>query len=200
MTPVPPELAGNADRLKWNARFGGDFTPPFAPHPLAVQALALDLPPGPVLELACGPSGSALLAARQGRSVTAVDASDVGLQLLGAEAARAGLSGRVTLVQADLTGWAPERRDYALVLCTGYWDARLFGDAAASLAPGGVLGWESLTQAARVARPSLLAGWCVGPGEPASLLPAGFGVLSQQDAGPAPAFRRRLLARRQPPG
>jgi hypothetical protein len=60
-----------------------------------------------------------------------------------------------------------------------------------------VLAWEALTEAARRDRPHLPPDWCVGEGEPASLLPPGFTVLSQQDAGPEPPTRRRLIARRQ---
>src|SRR5690242_21506563 len=60
---VPPDLEGHPDRLKWNARYRHLFAARFTPHPLAVAALALPLPAGPVLDLASGPSGSALAAA-----------------------------------------------------------------------------------------------------------------------------------------
>src|SRR6185437_5582304 len=71
---VPPDLEGHPDRLKWNARYRHLFAARFTPHPLAAAALALPLPGGPVLDLASGPSGSALAAAAAGREVTAVDA------------------------------------------------------------------------------------------------------------------------------
>jgi SAM-dependent methyltransferase len=188
-----PGLAAHTDRIRWNARYTGGFRPSFRPHPLAEQALTLPLPAGPVLDLASGPSGSALLAAAAGRAVTAVDVSEVALGLLGAEAEARDLAGLVSLVHADLAGWRPPG-SYPLVLCTGYWDRAVFATAAAAVAPGGLLGWEALTQAARQARPGLCPGWCVGPGEPASLLPGGFTVLSQQDT--AAGRKRRLLARR----
>jgi hypothetical protein len=197
MQPIPPELAGHPDRLKWNARYSGDFAPSFRPHPLAEEALALPMPDGPVLELACGPSGSALLAAASGRPVTAVDASDVGLGLLAGEAGRRGVGGLFTLVVADLASWRPAAAAFSLVLCTGYWDRAVFEYATTAVCDGGLLGWEALTEAARRDRPHLPAEWCVGPGEPASLLPPGFIVLSQQDSPPEPPPRRRLLARRQ---
>ena len=189
------DLAGHPDRLRWNARYAAADAGSFAPHPLAVRALALELPPGPVLELACGPSGSALLAAEAGREVTAVDVSEVGLGLLEAEARRRGLGNRITLVQADLTTWCPPGRRYALVLCTGYWDRAVFATGAAAVSPGGLLGWEAFTTAARQARPTLRAQWGLGPGEPAALLPAGFAVLSQEDTDGERGARRRLLAR-----
>jgi SAM-dependent methyltransferase len=197
------ELAGHPDQVRWNARYAGS-TPSFQPHPLAEQAFGPDLPggplpAGPVADLACGPSGSALLAAAQGRQVTAVDVSAVALDLLGQQARRRGLAGQLTLVHADLASWRPDPAGYALVLCTGFWDPAVFAVAARATKPGGVLGWEAFTAAARQARPTLNPAWCLGPGEPATLLPAGFTVLTEQVM-PSPEHgdRRRLLARRQP--
>ena len=197
------ELAGHPDQLRWDARYAGS-APSFRPHPLAEQALGPGLPggpvpAGPVADLACGPSGSALLAAARGRQVTAVDVSAVALDLLGREARRRGLAGLITLVHADLAGWRPDPAGYALVLCTGFWDPAVFAVAARATAPGSVLGWEAFTTAARQARPALHPAWCLGPGEPAALLPDGFTVLTQQDVpGPQHGDRRRLLARRRP--
>ena len=85
---------GHPDRVRWNARYADGFVPSFAPHPLAVRALAMELPDGPVADLACGASGSALLAAARGRQVTAVDVSELALGMLGDEARRRGLDGR----------------------------------------------------------------------------------------------------------
>lgn len=196
-------LAGHPDQVRWDARYTGS-APSFRPHPLAEQALGPDLPggplpAGPVADLACGPSGSALLAAARGRQVIAVDVSAVALGLLGQEAQRRGLASRITLVHADLAGWRPDPAGYALVLCAGFWDPAVFAVAAPATAPGGVLGWEAFTAAARQARPTLSPDWCLGPGEPAARLPAGFTVLTQQDLpDPDRGDRRRLLARRRP--
>jgi SAM-dependent methyltransferase len=184
------------DRIKWNAKYGTGFVPAFRRHPLAVRALATVLPDGPVADLACGPSGSALLAAEQGRRVTAVDVSEVALGLLGAEARRRGLDHLITLVHADLSGWAPEPRSHALVLAIGFWDAAVFAAGAAAVADGGLLAWEAYADDARRTRPGLPPEWCLQPGEPASLLPPGFAVLDQREV--AARNRRRLLARRNP--
>ncbi len=171
--------------------------PSFIPHPLAARALKLDLPAGPVADLACGPSGSALLAAADGRLVTAVDASDVALRMLGDEASRRGLRHLITLVHADLSAWQPRPGSYALVLCTGFWDRAVFAAGAAAVADGGLLAWEALTAAARSSRPGLPPQWCLAPGEPASLLPADLSVIDQHDLrGRERAPRRQLLARR----
>jgi SAM-dependent methyltransferase len=194
--PVPDD---HPDRLRWNARYDDRRTPSFVPHPLAFRALAMDLPEGPVADLACGPSGGALLAAANGRPVTAVDVSDVALRMLGDEARRRGLGHLITLVHADLSAWLSRPRSYALVLCTGFWEKAVFMAATQAVADGGLLGWEAFTAEARSWRPSLPLDWCLAPGEPASLLPARFTVLDQHDLpdqpGGEPAARRQLLAR-----
>jgi hypothetical protein len=105
----------------------------------------------------------------------------------------------ITLVHADLGGWRPAPAGFALVLCTGYWDRGLLAVAAGAVRPGGLLGWEAFTTQALRARPGLNPDWCLGPGEPACLLPPGFGVLSQLDAA-GDGTKRRLLARRLAPG
>jgi SAM-dependent methyltransferase len=197
MREVPPELTGHRDRLRWNGRYEV-ASPSFEPHPLAVRALALPLPDGPVADLACGASGSALLAAAVGRQVTAVDVSELALGLLAREAGRRGLGNLITVVQADLRTWVPEPGSYALVLCTGYWDQAVFAVAAGAVAAGGALAWQAFTADARRARPGLCADWCLGPGEPASLLPGGFDVLDERDQPDRQSGTRRfLLARRR---
>jgi SAM-dependent methyltransferase len=189
---------GHPDRLRWNARYAGGFVPSFAPHPLAVRALAMDLPDGPVADLACGASGSALLAAARGRQVTAVDVSELALGMLGGEARRRGLEHLVTLIHADLAAWPLRPRSHALVLCTGWWARAVFVAAAEAVRPGGLLGWEAFTAEARQSRPDLSPDWCLAPGEPASLLPAGFTVLDQHDLPDRHSpVRRQFLARRQ---
>ena len=185
--PVPD---GHPDRTRWNARYASGFVPSFRPHPLAVRALALGLPDGPVADLACGPSGAALLAAANGRRVTAVDVTEVALRLLGDEARHRGLGRLITPVHADLSAWSPEPRSYALVLCTGFWLAKVFATAVGAVADGGVLAWEAFTAEARRSRPGLPVEWCLAPGEPASLLPPAFTLLDQADL---PGHERRQM-------
>ena len=189
-----PAPARHPDQLRWNAKYTGGFTPSFAPQQLAVRALSMELPDGPVADLACGPSGTALLAAAYGRRVTAVDVSDAALGMLAGEARRRGLAHLVTSVLADLAAWQPEPSGYALVICTGFWDAAVFPAAAAAVAPGGLLAWQAYTAAARNAHPSLRPEWCLAAGQPASLLPADFTLIDQREVD----LTRQLLARRSP--
>ena len=191
--PVPDD---HPDRVRWNAKYASGFEPSFRPHLLAVRALAANLPDGPVADLACGVSGAALLAAANGRRVTAVDVSEVALRLLGDEAGRRGLGHLITPVHADLSAWSPEPRSYALVLCTRFWLVDVFTAAVGAVADGGLLAWEALTAEARRSRPHLPAEWLLAPGEPASLLPPDFALLDQTDL---PGHElRQLLARRRP--
>lgn len=192
MVRVDPGLAGHRDRLRWNARYGTGLPPSFEPHPVAVDALALAMPAGPVLDLASGSSGSALLVASAGRRVVAVDASDIALGMLEDEADRRGLGGLITLVHADLSVWRPEPGRYSLVLCTGFWDRQLFPAAADAVTPGGLLGWEAFSEATSRERPDFPVAWSLMAGEPASLLPARWQTLRQTDV---PGPKRRLLAR-----
>lgn len=190
MEDMRPQPAGHPDRSRWNARYRryGSVTT----HPLAARALSTPLPDGPVLDLACGPSGAALLAAGSGRAVTAVDISEVALDLLAEQARDRGLGDLIDLVHADLRTWRP-MTSYALVLCTGYWDKALFAPAAEAVAPAGLLGWEAFTTDVLRERPHLPPEWCLEPGEPACLLPHGFTVLDHADD----RGKRRLLARRR---
>jgi SAM-dependent methyltransferase len=180
------------DQLRWNARYAGRVTPSFAPHRLAAEALSMQLPDGPVADLACGPSGTALLAASYGRQVTAVDVSDIALGMLAAEARRRGLAHLITPVHANLAAWRAEPSSYMLVIATGFWDAQVFPAAAGAVAPGGLLAWQAYTVAARSAHPSLRPAWCLEPGQPASLLPPDFTVIDTHDED----LTRQLIARR----
>jgi SAM-dependent methyltransferase len=194
---VRADLAGHPDRLRWNQRYTAGFTPTFTPHPLAVRALALDLPDGPVADLACGPSGSALLAAAAGRQVIAVDIAEAALGLLGEQARHRGLAHLIGTVQADLETMHLRSGHYALVLCTGFWDRAVFGTAARAVAPGGLIAWEAFTLDALRARPGMCRDWCLAPGEPASLLPPGFEVAHAADLPDNErGTKARLLARR----
>ena len=177
------DLAGHPDRARWNARYGTGFTPSFtAASGGGRQRWPWTLPAARSPTWPAAPSGSALLAAAQGRPVTAVNVSEVALGLLAQEARRRGLDQLITLVHADLHAWRPAPGRYALMLATGFWDPAVFAAAVPGLAPGGVLGWEAFTAGRPPCPPD--AARTLVPGSrlaPATLLPDGITVISQED-------------------
>lgn len=108
MSPSPSALlADHPDRIRWNAKYEcADPTEAvFAPISWLGDVLQFGVPEGPVLELACGRSGTALGLAAAGRCMTAIDVSDTALVQLELEATRRELADRLTLVHADLCSW-----------------------------------------------------------------------------------------------
>jgi tellurite methyltransferase len=132
------------------------------------------------LDLACGRGRNAILLAEHGRHVTAVDWSAAALGILedrahelkipvrriqkieeGKQAERAGID----LLQADLETIQLPANRYGLILCVRYLQRSLFPPMARALRPGGMLLFETYTQAQLE--------FCGGPRDPAHLLKAG---------------------------
>jgi SAM-dependent methyltransferase len=154
------------------------------------------LPDGPVLELACGQSGSALVLAKAGRHVVAVDISDVALSQLSTEAERSGVSANIECVLADTASYDPGEERFALVLATYFWDATAFAAACGAVMPGGLLGWEALARLPDDERPHLP--WRIPHGELSARLPERFTVLEEQLVVSGGKRSTRLLARAAP--
>ncbi|WP_199434611.1 SAM-dependent methyltransferase [Qaidamihabitans albus] len=186
------ELAEHPDRRRWNTRYL-QRPPTFEPHPLVDAALAAGCPTGPVLELACGRSGSALALAATGRRVVAVDIADLALTQLTTEARRRGLAELIEPVAADVPAHDPGTRCHALVLATSYWDATAFRSACAAVLPGGLIGWEALADSPETDRPE--RPWHVRHGELSTRLPGGFEVLAEELIVSGRRRSTRLLAR-----
>lgn len=84
-----------------------------APHPyLAAETAGLN--PGTALDAGCGTGAEAVWLAANGWQVTGADISDTALARAAARADAAGVSDRVSWVEADLTVWEPGRQ-YELV-------------------------------------------------------------------------------------
>ncbi|MQA09137.1 MAG: methyltransferase domain-containing protein [Pseudonocardiaceae bacterium] len=182
-------MRAHPDRIRWNERYAAD-QPCFTPHPLLAEALSAGFPAGPVLELACGRSGSALALAARRRTVVAVDVSDLALTQLAGEADRRGLRGYLECVEADVPSYDPGRRRFGLVLATLYWDPAAFRAGCEAVLPGGLIGWEAL--AADEPRQ-----WRVSHGELGAGLPADFEVLTEALVISGRRRSTRLLARRR---
>jgi SAM-dependent methyltransferase len=87
----------------------------FSSHPdIAMVELVTPLPPGRALHLGAGEGRNSLWLARHGRTVTAVDASSVALDRVGAAAAAEGLS--VSPVQADIGDFLRRGDSFDLVV------------------------------------------------------------------------------------
>lgn len=185
--PVTPS-PDHPDRLRWNARYR-EQAPVLTPHPLVAASLAAGVPDGPVLELACGRSGSALAFAATGRAVLAVDASDVALEQLGQEAQQRGLADRIDCVLGDVTASESLPSGFAVVLATRFWDSVAFRAACSAVATGGLLGWEAL--AAESARR-----WHIRHGALGASLPDGFRILDERLYEQGARCCSRLLARK----
>ena len=120
------------------------------------------LPEGRALDLACGTGRNALFLARSGRRVTAVDWSAAALDALEAKARSEGVSVRrykqfgdargahragLDLLQADLEKTRLPESAFDLVVCVRYLQRTLFPQIVEALRPGGVLLYETHTQA-----------------------------------------------------
>ncbi|HEX6197330.1 MAG TPA: class I SAM-dependent methyltransferase [Jiangellaceae bacterium] len=194
--PVPPHLRDHPDRRRWNARYRTAAPPKFEPHPFVAEAQRVGFPAGPVLELACGRSGSALALAASGRDMVAVDVSDLALSQLVAEAEHRGLAEKITTVVADVASYRPGSARFALVLATYYWDEDAFTSACTAVLDGGLIGWEALVQRPGAGLESTRP-WEIEPGSLSARLPPDFEVIDERAMDVDDKMSTRILARRK---
>jgi len=134
---------------------------PAEPASIVRELLPL-LPRGPALDVACGTGRHSLLLAARGQHVTAVDWSAAGLEVLEARARAEGIPirrvsgadqivkhrhGGIDLVQMDLDRLQLAENTFALILCVQYLQRSLFLQLQRALRAGGVLLFETFTQA-----------------------------------------------------
>lgn len=128
----------------WDERYGSeDRVWSGRPNPQLVDRVT-GLRPGTALEVGSGEGADAIWLARQGWHVTAFDVSQVALDKAAAHAAAAGVGGRVTWHQVDLSTWVGVPPTYDLVSAQFmYLDQPgltvLHRQLAAAVAPGGTL-------------------------------------------------------------
>lgn len=175
------------------------------PSPWVARFAAL-IPAGEVLDLACGGGRHARLLAARGHRVLAVDRDGAALAQLAGDGIRT--------LQLDLEDGAPPGPDwplqpgrYAGIVVTNYLHRPLLPALAASLAPGGVLIYETFARGnERFGKPSN-PDFLLQPGEllelARSAAPAPLRVLAfeqgQVDA-PQPAVLQRICAQRADDG
>ncbi|HEU0316947.1 MAG TPA: class I SAM-dependent methyltransferase [Solirubrobacteraceae bacterium] len=134
-------------REKWNRRYAaGGFTPfPPTPAPWLVENRALLPGGGHALDLACGDGRNSRYLAERGFSVEALDVSDVAVEALRAAARAGGLDVRARV--ADLEAWQPPSAGYDVIVNLNYLQRDLFGPLAAALRPGGLIFFETFSEA-----------------------------------------------------
>jgi tellurite methyltransferase len=161
MSASNPSNLSSKVAADWDARHRAAAQSAFADPASFVRELLPLLPTGPALDLACGVGRHTLLLAARRQNVTAVDNSVAGLDILEQRARDAGLavghmrdsdtitaSGHgIDLIHANLERAVLPADCFALVLCVQYLQRSLFGQIARSLAPGGMLLFETYTRA-----------------------------------------------------
>lgn len=122
----------------WDERYRKGEHSPVEPHQLLVRALQ-SLAPGKALDIACGAGRHAIYLAAAGWIVTAVDSSQVGIEVTRQRAAERGIT--IETVTADLEkGEFTIQPDAYDLICVFYYLQRdLFPRLKAGLKTGGTL-------------------------------------------------------------
>jgi tellurite methyltransferase len=146
---------------EWDAKHrAATEEPPAAPAGFVRELLPL-LPLGPALDVACGTGRHSLLLAGRQQAVTAVDSSSVALELLEKRALYshcatthikravqiANRRHGIQLWQANLEEVSLPSETFSLVICVNYLQRSLFSQMERTLAPGGMLLFETHTVA-----------------------------------------------------
>jgi SAM-dependent methyltransferase len=150
-----------ATTSEWDAKHRAAAEGSLAEPAGFVMELLPLLPLGPALDLACGTGRHALLLASRLQVVTAVDSSSVALEILEQRALDAHravtrvkrpaqIANRghgIQLWQADLEQVSLPSEVFSLVICVNYLQRSLFSQIERTLAPGGMLLFETHTVA-----------------------------------------------------
>jgi SAM-dependent methyltransferase len=159
-----------------------------------VRRFAAAVPAGEVLDLACGSGRHACLFASTGHPVLAVDRDPQALAL----AAGPGITTLESDLEAEGARWPFEPGRFAGIVVTNYLHRPLFTDLVRSLAPNGVLIYETFALGNEAfGKPSNPA-FLLRPGELLDMaLQGGLSVLAFEDGvvtQPKPARVQRLCA------
>jgi SAM-dependent methyltransferase len=109
-----------------------------APTPLVIET-SKRLAPGRALDLACGSGRNALWLAEQGWSVTAVDGSQVAIEILRSRASERGVAVKTKVANLEAFEYQIEPAGWNLIAICYYLQRDLFEAAKQGLVPGGVL-------------------------------------------------------------
>ena len=180
------------DRIKWDQRYAqGGYR---KDHPVTLLEEWLPrLPRGRALDVACGTGRNAVLLARAGYRVDAIDISPEGLKLARQNAEQLGLS--INWIEHDLDQPYRFDTDYDLIIVMWYVDLALIPRLCACLAPGGcLLCEEHLTTDQDVIGPTS-SDYRVAPGELLNAV-SGVRVLLYEESIAATADGERVASAR----
>ena len=121
----------------WDERYRSGEHSNDAPHPLVVE-YAATLTPGRALDLACGAGRHALYLAERGWQVTAVDSSQVAIEILRERARKRGIEVDARIADLERGEFVIEPETYDLIVVTCYLQRDLFPAIKAGLSLYGV--------------------------------------------------------------
>jgi tellurite methyltransferase len=130
------EISGWDARYRSGERAAEDLDA--TPIPLLVET-AMRLAPGKALDLACGAGRNALWLAEQGWGVTAVDGSQVAIEILRGRAAERGVTVKTKVANLEKFEYHIEPASWDLVAICYYLQRDLLESAKRGVAPGGIL-------------------------------------------------------------
>lgn len=125
------------DRKKWDQRYGSGERPHDGSPSQFLKRWLPYLPRGRALDVATGLGRNALLLARAGYRVDAVDISPIGLDVARSRARRRGV--HVHWIEADLDAWMPPPARYAVVMMAYYLNRKALPRLMDAVKPGGVM-------------------------------------------------------------
>jgi SAM-dependent methyltransferase len=130
-----------AERDRWEKKYkAGEYSHDGPPSSLLRRWLS-SLPRGRALDIATGLGRNALMLARAGYRVDAIDVSPTGLREAARRAARQKL--RVRWIAADLDTYPLPRSRYDVIVNAFFLKRRLFPALRAAVKPGGVVIFET---------------------------------------------------------
>jgi SAM-dependent methyltransferase len=174
---------------QWNERYRSGQQVFDAPAPLVVE-FTRDLAPGSALDLACGPGRNSLYLAGRGWFVSAVDGSEVAMELLLARARERELAIDAHTWDLEAGGVGLPVESFDLVLSCYYLQRDLIPAMQSSLRPGGLL--ILIAHLADADQPQGTPTRAY-PGELAALF-AGWRILHYREGQPGEAGHRHAVA------
>jgi tellurite methyltransferase len=155
-----------ADRAKWDSRYGGDDHWHGEFHTSAwLTAHTPKLEGGVALDIACGVGQNAVWLAQQGLQVMGIDGSWIGLRRAQQTTKKLGIDERVLFAQADLDQFRPAPHSVDFIVVMRFLSRDLYPSVEAALKPGGWLIMETFNLDFRKVRPDIDPAFLLNHGE-----------------------------------